>query len=212
MKKIKIIFKLLILPAIIFIFSCKQINKSFENTLHGRPIQSKEDAFFSDHIGNRNSANLLADKNHLLQAETSLRNIPELKGKPINVFDNLHFYDDGRIMIQIQDPDTLGNINEYDYSRDKEWGPRTPVKIENIGGQAVRPKTIPLDSIRFVTVAKMTAIYADSVKNKGSNTRLDHLYYVEQAHRWYCNDIEGNRSNYEIFFNANGTVNEFKKR
>ena len=30
-------------------------------------------------------------------------------------------------MIQLQDPDTLQNVNEYDYDSNKEWGAKQPV-------------------------------------------------------------------------------------
>jgi hypothetical protein len=191
--------------------SCRQINKSIGDTLHGQPKQSKEDAFFSSSSGSNNT-NFLIDVHALAQAENAFRNIPELKGKTLNVYDDMHMYDDGRIMLKIQDPDTLQNVNEYDYSSNKEWGPKQPVKIGSIEANNLNSLTIPLDSIHFVTVAKIAATYADSAKHYGSTTQLSHIYYVQEAHRWYCNDIEGTRLNYEIYFNANGSVKEFEKK
>lgn len=45
-----------------------------------------------------------ADANTLQQAEDALKALPQFAGKELNVFQNVHFYDDGRIIIEIQDP------------------------------------------------------------------------------------------------------------
>ena len=57
----------------------------------------------------------------------------------------------------------------------------------------------------------MAIIYADSAKRYGSKTRLDHIYFVKDVNKWYCNDIAGTRSNYEIYFKPDGSVKEFDK-
>ncbi len=204
---------LAVILSTILLSACKQITKSIDDTLNGRPRQNKIDAFMSsEDDGNSNTSNFLTDANALAQAEAALRNLPELKGKKINVYSDLHMYDDGRIMIQIQDPDTLQNVNSYDYSSDKQWGARQPVNIGgNITAESVSSQSIPLDSIHFKTVAKMAKTYADSAKHVGSTTSINHIYYEPQVREWYCNDMTGARSSYEIYFNPDGTVKEFKK-
>ena len=211
MKKLRLLYLVVGLSTIL-LPSCKQVTQSIHDTLYGRPRQNKIDAFMSSNDGNSNTTNFLTDANALAQAEAALRSLPELKGKKINVYSDFHMYDDGRIMINIQDPDTLQNVNSYDYSSDKEWGARQPV---NIGGNAtaesVSSQSIPLDSVHFKTVAKMAKTYADSAKHVGSTTRIDHIYYVPEVKEWYCNSMTGARSSYEIYFNPDGTVKEFKK-
>ena len=192
--------------------ACNQITKSVDNTLNGRPRQNKIDAFMSSDDNHNSASNFLTDAGALAQAEKALRNLPELKGKKINVYSNLHMYNDGRIMISIQDPDTLQNVNAYAYSSVKEWGARQPV---NVGGSVtaenISSQSISLDSIPFKTVAKMAKIYADSAKHVNSTSTIDHIYYEPQVREWYCSDIAGPRSSYEIYFNPDGSVKEFKK-
>jgi hypothetical protein len=200
-----------VLTSILLLAACNQITKSVDDTLNGRPRQNKIDAFIYSN-DNHSVGNFLTDAGALAQAEESLRNLPELKGKKIKVYSDLHMYDDGRIMISIQDPDTLENVNAYVYSSDKEWGARQPV---NIGGSVtaenISSQSIPLDSIPFKTVAKMAKIYADSAKHVNSTSTIDHIYYEPQVREWYCSDIAGPRSSYEIYFNPDGSVKEFKK-
>ena len=71
---------------------------------------------------------------------------------------------------------------------------------------------IPLDSTHFKYVATMAKKYADSAKHYNSASRLDHIYFVRDVDKWYCNDIKGARMNYEIYFKPDGTVTEFDKK
>ena len=192
--------------------ACKQINKSIDDTLHGSPKVSKEDAFFNhDAVSDAAKPNFLEDAGALAAAEASLHNIPELKGKPIKMFGDMHLYDDGRIMLKVQDPDTLQNVNEYDYDN-KQWGPKTPVNTGSVTPDMISRAVIPLDSIHFKYVAKMFKEFTDSAKHYNSTSRLDHIYFVRDVNKWYCSDIAGTRSSYQIYFKPDGTVSEFDKR
>jgi hypothetical protein len=211
MKKSLLLYIVVILSTVL-LPACNQITKSIDDTLNGRPRRNKIDAFMSSDDSNSNTSNFLTDANALAQAEAALRNLPELKGKKINVYSDLHMYDDGRIMIKIQDPDTLQNVNGYDYSSDKVWGARQPLNIgSNATAENVSSESITLDSIHFKNVAKMAATYADSAKHVGSTTRISHIYYVPEVKKWYCNSMVSTRSSYEIYFNPNGTIKEFVK-
>ena len=98
------------LVALLAASSCRQLNKSFDDTLHGHPKVSREDAFFSHGSEDAGKPNFLEDPQALAAAEAALHQIPELKGKQIRMYGDMHMYDDGRILLQVQDPDTLQNV------------------------------------------------------------------------------------------------------
>jgi hypothetical protein len=169
---------------------------------------SRTSTIDDDHSG----GNFLTDAPRLAKAEQALRDLPEFKSKPIRLSGDMHMYDDGRIMLSVQDPDTLGNVNAYEYSRDGEWGPRQPVKMTgNVTADMISSNAVTLDNLHFMTVAQMAKVYADSAKHVSSKSIINHIYYEPDAHKWYCNDIEAPRANYEIYFNPNGSVKEFRK-
>jgi hypothetical protein len=209
MKKLLII-NFPILMATILTISCNNITSSINDTLHGRPkVNNKLTGFTAAYHGA--AGNFLSDLSALQQAENSFRNIPELKGKRLKVFGDFHLYDDGRIMIAVQDPDSAQNVNSYNYRGQGEWGAKEPVNISSSTAQTLSTLTFPYDSARFTTVARIAAVFAARAQAAGSSSRLTHVYYVPEAHSWYCNEIEGSRASYEIYFNPDGTVKEFKR-
>jgi len=200
----------IILMVTVVLTSCNNITKSIDDTLHGQPKQNKEDAFMAS--TNEKTINFLSDAHALAQAETALRNLTELKGKKINIYDVINFYDDGRILCKVQDPDTLQNVNEYDYSSEKgEWGAKQPVNITAAVSADMSTEIVPLDSIPFASIVKIGKVFADSARRVGSKSTLNYIYYVPRVKEWYCDDIKGTRVNYQIYFNTDGTVKEFKR-
>ena len=73
-------------------------------------------------------ANFLVDSKGLQQAEASLRALPQFKDKDIRVFQNIHFYGDGRIMLSLQDPSKPEHVDEYKFSNGA-WAEPQPVQI-----------------------------------------------------------------------------------
>jgi hypothetical protein len=195
----------------VLLSACKQVTQSLHDTFEGKPQKSKLEAYLStddEHSG----SSFLTDAQRLAKAERALRDLPEFKGKPIWLSGDMHMYDNGRIMLSVQDPDTLGNVNAYEYSRDGEWGPGQPVKMTgNITPEMISSSAIPLNKLHFVTVAKMANVYADSARHVGSKTIINHIYYEPDVQEWYCNDIEAPRANYQMYFNPDGSVKEFRK-
>lgn len=187
--------------------ACKWATKSIDDTLHGRPTVDNTDYQASAYKG---SDNFLTNTNALTAAEKSLRNIPELKSKTLKVYGDPQFYDDGRIMIQIMDPDTAGNVNEYDFNG-QDWGPKTPVKVSAGEFTQVDNNSILLDSIPFTTIIKIAAAYTAKAIENNSKTSINHVYYVIDAKKWYTNDIENDRTTYQAYFNRDGSLQSFNR-
>ncbi len=187
--------------------SCKWATKSIDDTLHGRPTVDNTDYMASAYKG---SDNFLTNPQALNDAEKALRNLTELKGKQIKLYNDAQFYDDGRIMIQVIDPDTANNVNEYDFNG-QEWGPKKPVQISSSDISQMGLQTFALDTMPFSRIAKLAATYAQKAKQNNSTSAVSHIYYVPEAGEWYCNDMETPRANYQLFFSPDGRVKEFKR-
>ncbi len=194
-----------------YLSACNNISSSFNDTLHGKPKMSADERFFAS-AGNHNTTNLVTDKATLQKAESTLRNLPEFKGKSIKVFNDLYVYGDGRIMLDIQDPDTLQNVNEYEYETNASKWTSKPVTITAGDINSINNSTISLDSIRFTNVPAIAAIFAQKAKSVDSESKLTDIYYIPSSKQWYCDDIKTTRANYTIYFNTNGTVKSFTRQ
>lgn len=61
--------------------------------------------------------NRLFDREHLQTARLALEALPGLSGQRLTVFHTVHFYDDGRIDINLVDPQQAGHVDRYHYQR-----------------------------------------------------------------------------------------------
>lgn len=160
------------------------------------------------------SNGFLSNKEKLAKAEAELRDMPKFKGKKVNVFQDVHFYGDGRIMIELQDPDKPANIDHYEY-KDGKWGEPQPVQISGEGEMSAN--MTPLDDVKFEVVSTVYANWNEKAKTvEGATDKpLDHIYFTlwvpNQQRYWNSSSVEGTREKYNIEFNLDGSVKEFKK-
>ncbi len=158
-------------------------------------------------------ANLLSDQEVLKQAEASLKVLPEFEGKKIMIFQNIHFYENGRIKVSIQNPDKAENIDEYNFENGN-WQKPVPVQITEEGD--MNKNVFPLDNIKFETVADIYAQLKCKIDElKIEDAKLpNHLYYVlnvrTQKGQWYSS-IQGSREKYNGYFNDDGSLIKFDK-
>lgn len=156
-------------------------------------------------------SNFLADKKGLQQAEAALRALPKFKDKAIKVFQNIHFYGDGRIMLSLQDPANPENIDEYKFSNGT-WAEPQAVQIS--GGGDLAHNTFALDSLKFETVASIYNFLAEKNKTIEGGEIDSHIYYnfnvMNQSGQWFSG-IQATRGKYSGYFNADGTLKEFNK-
>lgn len=159
------------------------------------------------------TANFLSDENALKQAKESLENLPAYKGKEINVFQNMRLSDDGRITIEVQDPEKPENIDHYEYENGK-WSEPEPVQIS--GGGDMSANITPIKDIDFTKLPSIVKIYEEKAKEvEAKKTRPDYVYFSlfvpNQMRRWGTPNIQTDRAKYQIDFNLDGSLKEFKK-
>lgn len=153
----------------------------------------------------------LADKAGLAKAQEDLLNLPALKGKAVKVFQNIHFYADGRVMLTLQDPDKPENIDQYQYANG-QWG--TPKPVQLMGDGKISSNVFPLKDIKFEAVAVIQAQLEEKAKAIEGGKPDGHIYLVLLVHngtkKWYTN-INGTRERWSGYFKPDGTLIEFKK-
>lgn len=162
------------------------------------------------------SGNFLADAAALQAAEDALKALPQFGGKPLNIFQNIHFYggERPRITVEIQDPSKPDNIDHYEFE-DGKWSEPQAVRISGDGN--MKDNVFPLDEIKFADIAKIAQAYGEKAKEvEAKEAELDHVYYAlfvpTGKRQWYTSNLETDRAEYEFEFNKDGTLKSFKKR
>lgn len=162
------------------------------------------------------SGNFLADAAALQAAEDALKALPQFGGKPVNIFQNIHFYggERPRIVAEIQDPNNPDNIDHYEFE-DGKWSEPQPVRIS--GGGNMKDNVFPLAEIKFADIAKITQVFNEKAKEvNAEGVELDHVYYSlfvpTGKTKWYTSNLSTDRAEYEFEFNKDGSLKSFKKR
>lgn len=204
--------------------SCQQIKKSFEDTMKPKPRKEETDQttlltgkstsnsreIKDTHKNKQQSVYESAEKLDEIQAE--LMNLPQFKGKKINMHQDLYFFDfqGGRISIKIQDPDKPENIDQYDYS-DGKWKDPTPVKVT--GNLKMVDLLFPIEDIKFSTAKKIHDSLIEEAKNIEGGVPADHVYFVHMkvanmdVTHWYSS-VSGARKDVYFYFDKDGNLTE----
>ena len=170
----------------------------------------------SDIMGNsKSSKSFFTEPGLVAKAISDLKETPELKGKDIQVFQNVLINDaDGignMIDINVLVPGSNDKVNNYKFQNGK-WSKPSPVQITGEGDMA--DNVMPIDSIDY---NKVTDIYkaaeekAKTIENGKVKKSLIYIYYIDD-HKYnaYIN-IEGSREKYTAKFDAQGNLLEMKK-
>lgn len=86
------------------------------------------------------------------------------------------------------------------------------------GGGDMNANITPLSQINFTTVATIYQNWNEKAKTVegAENNPLTHVYYSlfvpMQRREWRTNSVDGTREKYEISFNIDGSVKDFKKK
>lgn len=155
-----------------------------------------------------------ADKAALEKAYDDLAAMPNLAGKSLKFFQNIHFYNDGRIVASIQDPNKPENIDEYTYKGGK-WSQPEPLQITGNGDMAAN--VAPFNKETFARVADIRKTWLEKQKEvEGSTNPLTHVYLNLLVSSgdvvWYTETLQGARSQYNLYLHEDGSVKEFKKQ
>lgn len=165
----------------------------------------------------KNVSDLLSNVEELQKAEEALKNLPQFKGKELRVFQHVHFYggEFPKITIEILNPDNQKDVDHYEY-KNGQWSEPQPVQISGDGDMTAN--TTPLNDVKFATVATVFNNWNEKAKTvEGSDQKpLDHIYFnlwvPNQTREWRASSIDGTREKYDIQFNLDGSVKEFKKQ
>ncbi|MGF6146990.1 Uncharacterised protein [Kingella potus] len=161
-------------------------------------------------------AAFLGDAAALQAAEDAFKALPQFGGKPVNVFQTIHFYggSDPRISVEVQDPNKPENVDHYEYENGKWNGPQ-PVQLSGSG--RMKDNVVPLNKIPFAAVAKIHRAWSEKAKEVGGReAEPDHIYFSlfvpTGRSKWYVGDIETDRARYDFEFHNDGSVKSFKKQ
>lgn len=160
--------------------------------------------------------NLLEDAAALQAAEDALKSLPPFRGRAVNVFDNIDFFDGPRPRIEadIQDPNHPEKIDHYVYDHGR-WRYTDTLRIPP-EGLDIPKKLTPLSRVRFADAAAVAAAW--SQKARSVDAVVTEPYFVsyvllekERKRFWHTATIEAVGEQYYLSFHADGSVWEFKK-
>lgn len=152
----------------------------------------------------------LADSTALAAAETTLRNLPELRGKPLFIYHSVHFYDDYRILLKVQNTENPQYVDEY-YFRDGKWSEPKPVVLSK--RDIVSKDLVALDDLPFSTAQRVSSQLKVKMQEIGSRSTDYGVYAIttDRKIRWYPRTIANDRSRYSIEFDAQGFLQSFEQ-
>lgn len=206
---------MLLLSCTLMLFpACDEISKSFDDTFHGRPLEQPE--LGSNPIRDllQDNHNYLSEESYWKEAQTAFMNLPEFRNKEVMLYHEVHFYDDGRISLKIQDVDNPGYINEYQY-KEKTWGPPQPVRLSQKKVGEIPENSFSLAGFEFSTAHKVWKEFEQRAQQVEGAKPTGHVYFVfrndDNYSYWYPTRIKGNRESWSIWFDKTGNVAVFKR-
>lgn len=217
MKKYIFLFSLTIITSGLF-YSCKEIKNSINDTLNENVTptstensETKSSSSPTTFQEKEDEIVLVNNVEALEKAEKTLRERPEFKGKDIFIYKTIHFYDDGRINVKLQNPDNPLYIDQYQYD-DGKWIAPTPVRLSK--NDDIQKDLVNLNRVSFKNVKNVYNALVDKRKEIGSKS-MDYTIYVayyKDRVNWYPSSLSNDRYEYEIEFNEDGTLKSFEMR
>lgn len=160
-------------------------------------------------------SNRLFDSEYLQGARQALEQLPALSGHRLTVFHSIHFYDDGRINLDLVDPQQPGQVDSYHFERG-QWRKGNPVNPQQFAPTiSLQRSSTPLANIDFDAVprvAKALQEQRNALQNPASE--VGHVYViVRKAGRlaWLPDEVAGDRESARLQFDARGVARSVKK-
>lgn len=208
MKKIIILLSFIILNV-----SCESISNSIKETFEPAPQEEygkkTKSIFDKVTIEKKQEVPIASQVEALEKAENQLRALPEFQGKKIRLHRSTHFYQDGRIITEIQNPDEPRNIDSYT-CRDGKWETPEPVRISL--SDKIEEHLIDLDSVPFVNAHKVYQAITEKSAELGIEPR-ETIYVVPRNNKanWYPKTLDTDRSSYRMEFDSQGNLLSFEQ-
>lgn len=160
----------------------------------------------------RAKAGFLGDTERLVKAEAALKSLPQFDGKELFLYNSAHFYDDGRIMLNLRQPQNPRYVDAYHY-RDGKWSEPKPVQLSVRDEERLSTKSVSLNDIHFTAVANIQKVFKEKAAEIEGAEAATTIYLIvwDGKVRWYPLSINGSRERYGIEFNVDGTLKRFKR-
>ena len=159
---------------------------------------------------------ILRDKAVLRAAQQALTQLPELQDAPIQIYEQINFFDGTRprIEIDLQDPKQPENVLYYTYENGK-WTP-TPVGTDPEPNKNPAGHLVPLAQTDFAQAADIAQAWQQKAQSVNAvETQAYHVALVwlpkQQKLMWHTAQIDADGARYYLSFHADGSVWEFKK-
>ena len=159
---------------------------------------------------------ILRNKAALRAAQQALTQLPELQGAPIQIYEQINFFDGTRprIEIDLQDPKQPENILYYTYENGK-WAP-TPRRPRPPPHKNNPPPHGPLAQTDFAQAADIAQAWQQKAQSVNAvETQAYHVALIwlpkQQKLMWHTAQIDADGARYYLSFHADGSVWEFKK-
>ncbi|MCA6066304.1 hypothetical protein JI747_003875 [Chryseobacterium sp. RG1] len=219
---------ILFIPILLFILvGCKDFKKSIDDTLdtastagnsqsENLPEGSNNNSFSTDTtLVTKESVNKLipftSQKEKLEKAEEQLRKLPQFAGKSIFIYEFIHFYDDGRIITTLQNPENPNYVDEYTYENE-EWQDPKPVILSK--SDDVKGGLVNLNKLPFHNANNIYKTLLEKRKEIGSDSDDYTIYAGTRGNKinWYPESIDNERSVYNIEYHEDGTLKSFEQK
>ncbi|KAA0127339.1 hypothetical protein FY557_13230 [Chryseobacterium sp. SN22] len=205
---------ILLLP--VFLTGCKDFKKSIDDTLAsatpaGDSIKSRAGKFQDADSSTEPSVPFASVPEKLELAERQLRDLPRFRGNPVYIFEYIHFYPDGRIIVKIQTPENPDFVDEYTYE-DGQWQKPEPVVLSK--NDNVKARLVSLDEIPFKNANNVYKVLVEKDKEIGSKNENQVIFAGKRKNKivWSPGTISNERSRYDIDYHENGTLKSFEQK
>ncbi|AEM50447.1 hypothetical protein [Stenotrophomonas maltophilia] len=155
-------------------------------------------------------SNRLFDADHLLAARQALEELPALAGHRLTVFHSIHFYDDGRINLDLVDPQHPSRVDSYHFERG-QWRRGDPVDPQRFAPTiTLRRSSTALANIDFEAVPRVAqALQAQRNALMGTPGEVGHVYVIVRKGGtlvWLPDEVAGDRQSARLSFDAQGAL------
>ncbi|MBH1830100.1 MULTISPECIES: hypothetical protein [Stenotrophomonas] len=152
--------------------------------------------------------NRLLDADYLLAARQALEQMPALAGHRLTVFHSIHFYDDGRINLDLVDPQQPSRVDSYHFERG-QWRKGDPVNPQRFAPTiTLRRSSTALANIDFEAVPRVAqALQAQRNALMGTPGEVGHVYVIVRKGGtlvWLPDEVAGDRQSARLSFDAQG--------
>lgn len=207
---------ILILLLAVLLTDCKDFKKSIDDTLAsaipaGDSIKSRAGEFQDADSSTEPSVPFASMPEKLELAEQQLRDLPRFRGNPVYIFEYIHFYPDGRIIVKIQTPENPDFVDEYTYE-DGQWQKPEPVVLSK--NDNVKARLVSLDEIPFKNANNVYKVLVEKDKEIGSKNENQVIFAGKRKNKivWSPGTISNERSRYDIDYHENGTLKSFEQK